>query len=215
MRKRAGIILLASFLVFAGCQAIFTYSPLTGLQRSPSDMTPAQRLTYAQDALASGDPSAMQKAYDALKSDPSSTAQYTTAQLGIQLSGVPNVLIQIASNPSSVTTQLNTIDAYIAAHNLNPVLMVAAAGQLAAAQAAGATLSNMDMAMGAMGYMLGGANTLHAGNWDMTGLGGSTAQTTSVNFLAPAVTQVASLPSGNPMKDFINQLNTYISNPSL
>ena len=72
-------LLCAAVLVFGGCQAIFTYSPLTGLQTPPSSMTPAQRLTYAQDALASGDQSAMLKAYDAIKNDTGAQSQYITA----------------------------------------------------------------------------------------------------------------------------------------
>jgi hypothetical protein len=207
MRKTAGFVLLASLIVLGGCQAIFTYSPFSGLRRPPSSMTPAQRLTYAQDALASGDAAAMKSAYDAIKNDSGSDAQYTAAQLGIELSGVPTVLREIASDPSTVTTQLNTISAFIAAHNLDPTYMVAAAAQLSAAQAAGATLTEMDMAMGAMGILLGGAQ---GAAWDVTTLHGTAAQASSLAFLAPAVMQVASLPAGDPLKDFITQLNSYI-----
>jgi hypothetical protein len=225
MRQQAGsrrsrsillVLLPAAVLVFGGCQAIFTYSPVSGLQRLPSSMTPGQRLTYAQDALASGDTAAMKSAYDAIKNDTSAAAEYTTAQLGIELSGVPALLVKVAGDPSTLTAQLDTINAFITDNNLDPNYMVAAAAQLAAAQSSGVTLSDMDMAMGAMGIMLGGAQVLN-GNWDFTGLGtsGSPAQAAAIAFLAPAVADVASLPSGDPMKDFINKLNTYISSPSL
>ena len=152
VRRRSGLAaaliaaaaLSAAALLLGSCQAMFTYSPLSGLKRPPSSMTPAQRLTYAQDALASGNTADMKAAYDAIKNDSGASAQYTTAQLGIQLSGVPQVLVQIAADPSTVTSQLNTIDAFITSHGLDPTYMVAAAAQLAAAQAAGATLSTMD-----------------------------------------------------------------------
>ncbi len=85
MRSRHTLLVLlaAALAALVGCQAMFTYSPLKGLQRPPSSMTPAQRLTYAQDALASGDTAAMTAAYQAIMNDPSADAQYTVAQLGI------------------------------------------------------------------------------------------------------------------------------------
>jgi hypothetical protein len=214
MRKAAVFLVPALVLLLAGCQAIFTFSPLSGLKRDPSTMSPEQRLTYAQDALASGDTAAMQKAYDAIKNDTSGQAQYTAAQLGIEISGVPTILREIASDPSTVTTQLNAIDSFITSHNLDPNFMVAAAGQLINAAAAGVPLTTMDYAMGAMGIMLGGAKSLN-GNWNFSGLGGTGAQLVAVAFLAPAVSNVVSLPSGDPLKDFITQLNNYISNPTL
>ncbi len=224
MRKQAGswrsrhtllVLLSAAVLVSSGCQAIFTYSPLSGLQQSPSNMTPAQRLTYAKDALASGDTAAMKTAYDAIKNDTSADAQYTTAQLGIELSGVPTLLVKVASDPSTVTAQLDTINAFITANNLDPSYMVAAAAQLQAAKAAGATLSDMDYAMGAMGIILGETNGPVNGNWTLTGLGLGGALKPPATFLQPAVADVASLPSGDPMGDFITNLNGYLSNASL
>ena len=198
----------AAVLVLAGCQAMFTYSPLSSFQRPPSSLTPAQRITYAQDALASGNTASMKAAYDAIKNDTSADAQYLAAQLGIELSGVPDVLLKIASDPTTVTTELNGISSFIAANNLDPSYMVFAASQLAEAQAGGITLTETDMAMGAMGILLAGAQ---GAGWDITTLGGTASQTNAIAFLAPAVAQVASLPSGDPMKDFITQLNTYIT----
>jgi hypothetical protein len=209
MKKTAGFLLLSTVLVLCGCQAIFTYSPLSGLKRDPATMTPAQRITYAQDALASGDPAAMKAAYEAIKNDTSSTAQYTAAQLGIELSGIPTVLREIASNPSSVTTQLNTISAFIASHNLDPNYMVAAAAQLAAAEAAGATLTTMDYAMETMGQLLG----LTGGTWNISGLPPGTGAAMVANPASPiskALANVSSLPSGDPLKDFITQLSSYV-----
>ena len=224
MRTQAGswmsrhtllVLFSAAVLALGGCQAIFTYSPLSGLQQSPSSMTPAQRLTYAQDALASGNTAAMKTAYDAIVNDTSAAAQYTAAQLGIELSGVPTVLRDAAGNTSNLTNDLDTINTFITAHNLDPNYMVAAAAQLSAAKAAGATLSDMDCAMGAMGIILGETTGPVNGNWTLTGHGLGGPLTPPVTFLQPAVTDVASLPSGDPLKDFINQLNTYISNPAL
>ncbi|MGA2642607.1 MAG: hypothetical protein ABSG21_17090 [Spirochaetia bacterium] len=202
MRKTASFLLLASLFVLGGCQAIFTYSPLSGLQRDPASMSPAQRLTYAQNALDSGDATAMQKAYDAIKNDTSAAAQYTAALLGIELSGVPTLLRQSVSNPSNVTTDLNGIQAFIANNNLQPALMVAAYGQLANAAAAGQVLAPMDYVMGSMGFLLG--NT--GGTWDIThATAGSGAAAQAI--LAQA--NIASLPSGD-LKTFLTDYNTYL-----
>jgi len=203
----------AALVLLAGCQAMFTYSPLSGLQRPPSSLTPAQRLTYAQDALASGNTSDMKAAYDAIKNDTSSAAQYTTAQLGIQLSGVPQVLIQIATDPSTVTSQLNTVDQFITDHNLQPSYIIAAAGQLSAAAAAGAALTTMDYAMGAMGLLLAAAladsTALGTPSYDI--LAGNSGKGAATTFLAPAVANVASLPSSDQLNQFITQLNSFIT----
>jgi len=203
----------AALVLLAGCQAMFTYSPLSGLQRPPSSLTPAQRLTYAQDALASGNTSDMKAAYDAIKNDTSSAAQYTTAQLGIQLSGVPQVLIQIATDPSTVTSQLNTVDQFITDHNLQPSYIIAAAGQLSAAAAAGAALTTMDYAMGAMGLLLAAAladsTALGTPSYDI--IAGNSGKGAATTFLAPAVANVASLPSSDQLNQFITQLNSFIT----
>lgn len=197
---------VAVVLLFGGCQAIFTYSPLSGLQQSPADMTPSQRLTYAQDALASGDQAAMKSAYDAIKNDTGADAQYTAAQLGIELSGVPTVLREIASDTSTITTQLNTIDAFIASHGLSPAYMVAAYTQLTAAKAAGAPLTDMDYAMGTMGLIF----SRSPANWDITSSSAGTRGAAQA-FLAPAVSDVASLPPGDSLRTFIEDLNNYIA----
>jgi len=217
VRRRSGLAaaliaataLSAAALLLGSCQAMFTYSPLSGLQRPPSSMTPAQRLTYAQDALASGNTADMKAAYDAIKNDSGASAQYATAQLGIQLSGVPQVLVQVAANPSTVTSQLNTVQGFITSHGLDPTYMVAAAAQLAAAQAAGATLTTMDYAMGAMGLLLGAAYTDSGStSYDITA--GNSGKAAATAFLAPAVANVASLSSGDPLNQFITQLNSFI-----
>ena len=198
----------AAVLLFGGCQAIFTWSPLSGLQQNPSDMTPAQRLTYAQDALASGDKDTMKTAYDAIKDDTSADAQYTAAQLGIELSGVPQVLRDIATDTSTVNHQLNTINDYITAHHLDPTYMVAAVPQLEAAAAAGIALTNTDHAMGAMGLLLGGAMSSR-GDWNV--VAGNPEKGDALTFLQPAVDDVSSLSSDDPQRQFIESLHDFIA----
>jgi hypothetical protein len=211
MRKTAGLLLLALLILLSGCQAIFTYSPLSGLKRDPANMTPAQRLTYAQDALASGDPATMKTAYDAIVNDTSGPAQYTAAQLGVELSGVPTVLRDLANNPSDVSNQLSTLDQFITSHGLQPAYMVAAAAQLTAAAAAGQTLTTMDYVMGSMGLMLGSAHAA-TGTYDVKPTTvNHTDAGTARTFLAPAMTNVASLSSGDPLRTLVQDYDNYLA----
>jgi hypothetical protein len=83
----------------AGCQNVFTYSPLKFLQRDPSNLPAEQKVAWAEDALSSGDPQAMEDAYQALQEeadaydDPELT--YLAARLALELSGVPQLLFDI------------------------------------------------------------------------------------------------------------------------
>ena len=63
---------LLAFLV--GCQAVFTFSPMGFLQRDPSRLPLAQKMTYAENALASGDDQTMLDAYNAIKNDAAGSA---------------------------------------------------------------------------------------------------------------------------------------------
>lgn len=212
---RAGalaVIVASAALLLAACQAMFTYTPLSGLKRPPASMTPAQRLTYAADALASGNTDDMKAAYDAIKSDSGAQAQYLTAQLGIELSGIPTLLVQVASDPSSgnTTTQLNDVSTFVTTHNLNPQYIVDAAAQLTAAQTDGANLKPTDQVMGAIGCLLGGAQGKTPA-WDVTQLApGDAAVTNAKVFIDAAMADVATLSSGDPLYQFVSALNTYI-----
>jgi hypothetical protein len=208
MRKAAVFLVPALVTLLVGCQAIFTFSPLSGLQRDPSTMSPEQRLTYAQDALASGDTAAMQKAYNAIKNDSGGPAQYTTAQLGIELSGVPTVFRDLANTPGNVSAQLSVLDSFIAAHNLQPALMVTAAGQLLNAAAAGITLTTMDYIMGSMGMMLGYAFA-SSGTWNVAPANVSHANAViAKTFLDMA--NVGSLASNDPLLTLFQDYDTYL-----
>ncbi len=91
---------LAVLLALAGCQVLFTTSPLSFLQRDPSKLPPEQKISYAQDALAGGDTGAMARAFDAIQAeaaapgaDPELT--YLAAQLAMELSGAPDLAYQV------------------------------------------------------------------------------------------------------------------------
>lgn len=94
MNRRSASILavtgVALLALLAGCQAVFTYSPLSFLQRDPANLPPDQQVSWAEQALASGDPQAMAQAYELVKDDPDQA--YLAASLAAELSGVTQAL---------------------------------------------------------------------------------------------------------------------------
>jgi hypothetical protein len=198
-----GMLALAA-LALAGCQDMFTWSPVSALARTPDSLSPEQQVSFGRDALASGDEADMQAAYDALKDrtdDPE--AQYVAAQLGIELSGIPDLFMSIVEDPASMTTALDDIDGFIAANGLSPELLIEAAAELQNAQALGTDLGPMDYVMGAMGLALEAAGP----PYDLTG---GADFTEALDFLAPAVTEVGSLPDGDPLKELIEGCSSYL-----
>lgn len=156
--RALAIILLPGCL--ASCQAVFTFSPFSFLRRDPAALGQEQQLAWAEEALASGDPEALQDAYDALLETASTSAdpavQYTTAQLALELSGVGDVftsllggLTQEEESPfSSATEALAAVDVE---------LLTVAADFLDAAEAGGADLTATDYFVGGVGLIVAGA----------------------------------------------------------
>jgi hypothetical protein len=79
-------ITLAAFAVLllaVSCESVFTTSPLAFLQRDPANLSPAEQVTYGEDALASGDPEKMGEAYAALKDTDDPDTQLLAADLAL------------------------------------------------------------------------------------------------------------------------------------
>jgi hypothetical protein len=153
------IFMAAGLLLLGGCEAVFTFSPFTGLQRDPSNLTPEQRLSYAQDALASGDLDAMQSALDAIKDDTSHTAVYTSAKLEVELSGLPTLGLDINDTTSldSVVGESETVDDFLTAHpGLQPSMIIDAGARLKSLEDV-VPLSVTDRVVGAIGLALAAA----------------------------------------------------------
>lgn len=117
MKKHTAILLtLASLLgwvlVLSGCEQIFTASLLSFLQRDPANLPPEQQVAWAEQALASGDPEAMAKAYELVKDDPANA--YLAASLAVELSGIPVVLTQAIADLETI--QGFTTDAELEAY---------------------------------------------------------------------------------------------------
>ena len=86
-----GALVFSVLIVLIGCQAVFTFSPVSFLQRDPSKLSLDQKKTYAEDALASGDSDAMLAAYNAIKDDATGSTDgelnLLAAKLAMELSG--------------------------------------------------------------------------------------------------------------------------------
>jgi len=66
MKKTIAPLVMIILLVLTGCEAVFTASPLSFLQRSPAQLTPEGKLLYGLDALDSGDAAQISAAYEAI-----------------------------------------------------------------------------------------------------------------------------------------------------
>lgn len=61
------ILSLIIVLVFPSCEDVFTTAPLAILARDPSSLPPAQKVSFAMDALDSGDADLITEAYNSIK----------------------------------------------------------------------------------------------------------------------------------------------------
>ncbi len=221
MRKSTSRVLrvcaaaIAAVLVLGGCQAIFTYSPVQALQRDPSTLTAAERLTYAENALASGNKDTMKIAYNAIKNDPGTAAQYTAAQLGIEASGVPSLILTAVTDMLSGGTSAFTsggpsvVTDFLAANpSVDPSYLIAASGNLLNVPAA--NLTTMDSVYGGLGMALDAAKqpdgSFNFAAADPTKM--AAAQTFVNN---ATVSADATLSATDPVRVFLDMYNTYIA----
>lgn len=128
------------FVIFTGCQNVFTFSPFSGLQRDPSNMSPEQKKQYALDALSSGDAESMGEAYDAiaelLADDPDNGELHLlAADLGIGASGVGDLMNSI--DPESGSQDMNSL-----LEGLDTEMLAGVDDHVAAAENAGETPSD-------------------------------------------------------------------------
>ncbi len=175
LRKIATIasaaVSLLIILSAAGCQKVFTFSPVSFLQRPVSSLSAAQQISVGKDALASGDPAQMKAALEALLKDKTSAeAQYVASQLGVELSGVASVITGIVDgsitlpqtvsaaidgtsspSPQEISTSVND---FITQTGLQPEMLIQAAQAMQTAQSLGQELSPTDYAMGSLGLAL-------------------------------------------------------------
>jgi hypothetical protein len=217
MRTRNGrvirvfLAILSLVVLLAGCEAIFTYTPLASLQRAPSSLSAEQRLEYAQNALASGDKIAMAAALLAIQNDPGAPAQYAAAQLGIEVSGVPQLLLDAVDGKISINSgDPSSITTFLAANpGVQPDFLIAAAARLDAADPA--TLQPMDFVYGALGLALDAAKQTN-GTYDFSKINLLDRPTkakadAATNFVSEAL--VALSPT-DPLRVYLSALGSYV-----
>jgi ferritin-like metal-binding protein YciE len=147
------IILLA----LSSCEAIFSTSALSWAQRDPSSLSLEQKLTYAQDALASGDEASMKKAYDSLKTTSDNSLKPLVAELAFGAAGVTQAMTDIMGdliNSSSEAQIESAINQLLAGFSADDVALIVSGSALVDAAAAGGA------ALTANQYMLAGVGML-------------------------------------------------------
>jgi len=95
-------VILFIYVMLSACQAIFTYSPMSPLQRDPKTLSDEQKINYAREALASGDKESVEKAYDAVsemadKDDADAETISLAADLAIEASGTSDTVNSLLS----------------------------------------------------------------------------------------------------------------------
>ncbi len=210
--RGAGLVVLAAFplagLLLAGCEQVFTFSPVSSLQRPVSSMTPGQQIAFGQDALASGDKAKMAEAYGVLSANTGSMdAQYTAARIGVELSGVPLLVVQVIAGHVAMPAAAEDLTGFISSNNLSPDFLIGAAANLFVAGSLGETLTPTDFLMGALGFALGAAHKPD-GSFDFTPSG----LDPGMSFLAQAfaLAAVESLPPSDPIRPMMLQYQDYI-----
>ncbi len=103
-------MIILFFGVLFSCQQIFTYSPLSWAQRDPANLPDAQKIAYAEEALASGDPAAVEAAYDALKDSTDPDTQALVSQLAVSASGLDDAIAEAVATMTFDTSTIADID---------------------------------------------------------------------------------------------------------
>lgn len=115
-----GLSLIFLFSLFlSGCQDVFTFSPLAGLGRDPSKLPDDQKVNYANNALAGGDPEEMAEAYtlieEMLQSDPDNgDLHLLAADLALGASGLSDATAELdisSTDPDTLDSLLDDLDA--------------------------------------------------------------------------------------------------------
>ncbi|GEM_PF-954272 len=217
----AGVSML--LLMLSSCQAVFTYSPLSFLQRDPSTLSEAERVAYAEDALSSGDTTAMQKAYDSLKAlladnpdDP--TLNELAAKLAVELSGVPTLVEGIISGEIDITgtTASQDIANFLSGSGVDPSYMEEAADYYVAADTGGADLNSTDYVMGSIGLLIKAADEASGNTGDYSTIEdpstwNSTARSTATDALNFLNEGISGLSADDPSKAILQNFSDFIS----
>lgn len=211
IRLRGPVFFLCAVLILlslAGCEQIFTYSPLTFAQRPVSSLTPEQQLAFGENALASGNTQLMVDALAALQNTNTPDAQYLASQLGVELSGVPDVLTGVLDGTITVPTELTptTVEDFIHQNDLQPQYLIDASANLLNAQALDHPLEPTDYVMGGLGLALGAATQQPDGTYDFTNANLAPAEA----FIAEGLASLGDVPPSDPNYQLLSNMQTLL-----
>lgn len=135
MNGAGALLILVILVTLSSCERIFTTSPFDFMQRDPSTYSDAQRLTFAEDALASGDEAAMAAAFDLLADSTDPDTQLVAVELALGAAGVEGALTSVVAGLSADGADPETVisDALDGFTDTDLELLVAAAALLDAA----------------------------------------------------------------------------------
>jgi hypothetical protein len=206
---RSTLSILFVFLLSA-CQGVFTTSPVSFLQRDPSNFSIEQKIEYGWDALASGDMDAMIDAFDALRDDAMDSEDgevtYLAAQLAMELSGASGILMEILEGNIDLSGELDTesIDSFI--DGLDDDYLTDSADFFDRANTYDAEMEGTD-------YLLGGACMLFSVSSSEPGGVGDLGQAEVLeiqNFLNDGLDKID---PGDPARDDIQNYLDFLSDP--
>ena len=99
-------LMVTGSLLLSACQEVFTYSLLEGMQRDFSSLSDEQKISYAEDVLASGDADAMADIYDEIAAMAADDPELylLAADLAMGASGITSIVDDIlsADDPSTL-----------------------------------------------------------------------------------------------------------------
>jgi len=135
--RKVSVVLKGLFfiIILASCQQIFTYSPVSWVQRDPADLPDDQKIAYAESVLSSGDTAAIAEAYDVINdlvdANPGDVdLQLLAADLALGGSGIIDTL----ENIDDITT-LDEAEVEAILTGIDLTLVAASADHVVAAEA--------------------------------------------------------------------------------
>ncbi|MEE8442082.1 MAG: hypothetical protein V3S41_10185 [Spirochaetia bacterium] len=130
--KRSIVLIVMAAVVLSSCERVFTSSPFEFLQRDPASYDEAQKVTFAEDALASGDEAAMAAAFDLLIDSTDPETQLIAVELALGAAGVGSALTTVVAGLVAEGADPETVitDALDAFTDADLALLVSAAGLL-------------------------------------------------------------------------------------
>ena len=200
--QRFRFLLVAPLVIalLAGCDVIFTWSPVSGLRGEP---TP-------EEALASGDKEAMAEAYASIRDEAFSTTdgdlELLAAQLALELSGLPDVMTDLLAGDIDFADGL-TPENEAALNDLIAALDASYVSDAAAlypeADGDGGDLDATDYLMGALAVL---ADVTVAEGGDVSDV--SAGEVTGATDLLAGY--LATADPGDPSYNLVNDLNNFL-----